>query len=53
MGGNEELRIKIKGDFEVKMLMIEDMGIGMNKEDFVLLFGMIVCLGMVKFMEML
>ena len=30
MGGNEELRIKIKGDPEAKTLTIEDTGIGMN-----------------------
>ena len=53
MGGNEELRIKIKGDPEAKTLTIEDTGIGMNKEDLVSSLGTIARSGTAKFMEML
>ena len=53
MGGDEELKIKIKGDPESKTLTIEDSGIGMSKEDLVSSLGTIARSGTAKFMEML
>jgi len=53
MGGDEELKIKIKGDPETKTLTIEDSGIGMSKEDLVSSLGTIARSGTAKFMEML
>ena len=53
MGGDEELKIKIKGDPESKTLTIEDSGIGMSKDDLVSSLGTIARSGTAKFMEML
>jgi heat shock protein beta len=53
MAGNEEMRIKIRGDPESKTLTIEDTGIGMSKEDLVSSLGTIARSGTAKFMEML
>ena len=53
MGGDEELKIKIKGDPESRTLTIEDSGIGMSKEDLVSSLGTIARSGTAKFMEML
>jgi len=53
MGGDEELKIKIKGDPATKTLTIEDSGIGMSKEDLVSSLGTIARSGTAKFMEML
>ena len=53
MAGNEELKIKIRGDEASKTLVIEDTGIGMSKEDLVSSLGTIARSGTAKFMEML
>ena len=53
MAGNEELKIKIRGDEASKTLTIEDTGIGMSKEDLVSSLGTIARSGTAKFMEML
>ena len=53
MAGNEEMRIKFRGDPESKTLTIEDTGIGMSKEDLVSSLGTIARSGTAKFMEML
>jgi len=53
MHGNEEMRIKIRGDPESKTLTIEDTGIGMSKDDLMSSLGTIARSGTAKFMESL